>query len=101
VYAACLTRIYKLNLGCLHPVARVISYDVGFNPSTQRHYRRLIYYIYIATCFGRTTIIRLLVYAACLTCIYKLNLGCLHPVARVIHHTMQTPQIKSRIVIVM
>jgi hypothetical protein len=26
-----------LNLGCLHPVARVISYDVGFNPSTQRH----------------------------------------------------------------
>jgi hypothetical protein len=30
-----------LNLGCLHPVARVKSYDVGFNPSTQRHYRRL------------------------------------------------------------
>jgi hypothetical protein len=26
---------YKLNLGCLHPVARVISYDMGFNPSTQ------------------------------------------------------------------
>jgi hypothetical protein len=26
----------KLNLGCLHPVARVISYDMGFNPSTQR-----------------------------------------------------------------
>jgi hypothetical protein len=25
-----------LNLGCLHPVARVISYDVGFNPSTRR-----------------------------------------------------------------
>jgi hypothetical protein len=25
-----------LNLGCLHPVARVISYDMGFNPSTQR-----------------------------------------------------------------
>jgi hypothetical protein len=24
-----------------------ISYDVGFNPSTQRHYRRLIYYLYI------------------------------------------------------
>jgi hypothetical protein len=24
------------NLGCLHPVARVISDDVGFNPSTQR-----------------------------------------------------------------
>jgi hypothetical protein len=23
------------------------SYDVGFNPSTQRHYRRLIYYLYI------------------------------------------------------
>jgi hypothetical protein len=38
----------KLNLGCLHPVARVISYDVGFNPSTQRHYRRLIYYLYSA-----------------------------------------------------
>jgi hypothetical protein len=36
-----------VNLGCLHPVARVISYDVGFNPSTQRHYRRLIYYLYI------------------------------------------------------
>jgi hypothetical protein len=36
-----------LNLGCLHPVARVISYDVGFDPSTQRHYRRLIYYLYI------------------------------------------------------
>jgi hypothetical protein len=35
------------NLGCLHPVVRVISYDVGFNPSTQRHYRRLIYYLYI------------------------------------------------------
>jgi hypothetical protein len=31
---------YIFNLGCLHPVARVISYDVGFNPSTQRHYRR-------------------------------------------------------------
>jgi hypothetical protein len=31
----------------LHPVACVISYDVGFNPSTQRHYRRLIYYLYI------------------------------------------------------
>jgi hypothetical protein len=26
---------------------RVISYDVGFNPSTQRYYRRLIYYLYI------------------------------------------------------
>jgi hypothetical protein len=25
----------KLNLQCLHPVARVISYDMGFNPSTQ------------------------------------------------------------------
>jgi hypothetical protein len=32
----------KINLGCLHPVVRVISYDVGFNPSTQRHYRRYI-----------------------------------------------------------
>jgi hypothetical protein len=39
--------IYRLNLGCLHPVAPVISYDVGFNPSTQRHYRTLIYYLYI------------------------------------------------------
>jgi hypothetical protein len=38
---------YKIDLGCLHPVERVISYDVGFNPSTQRHYRRLIYYLYI------------------------------------------------------
>jgi hypothetical protein len=37
----------KHNLGCLHPVARVISDDMGFNPSTQRHYRRLIYYLYI------------------------------------------------------
>jgi hypothetical protein len=29
-------------------------------PSTQRHYRHLIYYLhyYIATCFGRTTIIK-------------------------------------------
>jgi hypothetical protein len=36
-----------LNLGCLHPVAPLISYDVGFNPSTQCHYRRLIYYLYI------------------------------------------------------
>jgi hypothetical protein len=26
----------EFNLGCLHPVARVISYDMGFNPSTQR-----------------------------------------------------------------
>jgi hypothetical protein len=41
------TVIIGLNLGCLHPVARVISYDVGFNPSTQRHYRRLIYNLYI------------------------------------------------------
>jgi hypothetical protein len=24
-----------------------MQYDVGFNPSTQRHYRRLIYYLYI------------------------------------------------------
>jgi hypothetical protein len=28
--------VVALNLGCLHPVARVISYDMGFNPSTQR-----------------------------------------------------------------
>jgi hypothetical protein len=42
--------IHGLNLGCLHPVARVRSDDVGFYPSTQRHYRRLIYYLYnIAT----------------------------------------------------
>jgi hypothetical protein len=27
---------WNLNLGCLHPVARVISYDMGFNPSTKR-----------------------------------------------------------------
>jgi hypothetical protein len=35
-----------------------------FYPSTQRHYRRLIYYLYyhIATCFGRTTIIRQKIY---------------------------------------
>jgi hypothetical protein len=26
---------------------RNIFDDVGFNPSTQRHYRRLIYYLYI------------------------------------------------------
>jgi hypothetical protein len=25
-----------VNLGCLHPVARVRSDDVGFNPSTQQ-----------------------------------------------------------------
>jgi hypothetical protein len=24
-----------------------MPYDVGFNPSTQHHYRRLIYYLYI------------------------------------------------------
>jgi hypothetical protein len=24
-----------------------VTYDVGFNPSTQRHYRMLIYYLYI------------------------------------------------------
>jgi hypothetical protein len=33
--ASRLTRLL-FNLGCLHPVARVISYDMGFNPSTQR-----------------------------------------------------------------
>jgi hypothetical protein len=42
-----MTTELMLNLGCLHPVARVISDDVGFNPSTQCHYRRLIYYLYI------------------------------------------------------
>jgi hypothetical protein len=37
-----------LNLGCLHPVACVRSDDGGFYiPSTQRHYRRLIYYYII------------------------------------------------------
>jgi hypothetical protein len=25
----------------------IILYDVGFTPSMQRHYRRLIYYLYI------------------------------------------------------
>jgi hypothetical protein len=39
---------------CLHPVARVISYDVGFNPSTQRHYHRLIYYLYIQSYMFRS-----------------------------------------------
>jgi hypothetical protein len=34
----------KLNLGCLHPVACVRSGDGSFYPSTQRHYRRLIYF---------------------------------------------------------
>jgi hypothetical protein len=29
-------RLVKFDLGCLHPVARVISFDMGFNPSTQR-----------------------------------------------------------------
>jgi hypothetical protein len=38
---------FKLNLGCLHPVVCVRSNDVGFNPSTQRPCRRLIYYLYI------------------------------------------------------
>jgi hypothetical protein len=35
-----------------------------FYPFTQRHYRRLIYYLYyyIATCFGRTTIIKHKIY---------------------------------------
>jgi hypothetical protein len=28
-------------------ISVVTSDDVGFNPSTQRHYRRLIYYLYI------------------------------------------------------
>jgi hypothetical protein len=39
--------LYFLIWGCLHPVARVISDDVGFSPSTQRHYRSLMYYLYI------------------------------------------------------
>jgi hypothetical protein len=48
--------LFSINLGCLHPVARVISDDVGFNPSTQHHYRRLIYYLYIFQPHdGRTT----------------------------------------------
>jgi hypothetical protein len=38
---------FKLNLGCLHPIVRVRSNDVGFNPSTQHHYCSLIYYLYI------------------------------------------------------
>jgi hypothetical protein len=41
------TKHAELNLGCLHPVARVRSDDVGFYPSTQRHYRRLICNLYI------------------------------------------------------
>jgi hypothetical protein len=41
--------VKRVTLGCLHPVALVRSDDVGFNPSTQRHYRRLIYYILIYT----------------------------------------------------
>jgi hypothetical protein len=44
----------KLNLGCLHPVALVISDDVGFNPCTQPHYRRLIYYLYINSYMPRS-----------------------------------------------
>jgi hypothetical protein len=32
---------------------------MGFSyPSTQRHYRRLIFTTYTATCFGHTTIFR-------------------------------------------
>jgi hypothetical protein len=38
--------LFSFNLGCLHPVARVRSGDGGFYPSTQRHYRRIIYYLY-------------------------------------------------------
>jgi hypothetical protein len=37
-----------LNIGLLGSMAlSFISDDVDFNPSTQRHYRRLIYYLYI------------------------------------------------------
>jgi hypothetical protein len=43
-------RLYESNLWCLHSVARVRSDDVGFNPCTQRHYRRLIYCLY-TECF--------------------------------------------------
>jgi hypothetical protein len=39
--------LFVFNLGYLHPVARVRSDDVGFYPSMLRHYRRLIYYLYI------------------------------------------------------
>jgi hypothetical protein len=50
---------FKHNFGFLHPVACVRSGNVGFYPSRQRQYRRLIYYLYyIATCLGHTTIIR-------------------------------------------
>jgi hypothetical protein len=31
-----IVQVSLLNLGCLHPVLRVRSDDVGFNPSTQR-----------------------------------------------------------------
>jgi hypothetical protein len=54
----------KLILGvCI--LLRVLDQVMGFfYPSTQRHYRRLIYYLYyyIATCFGRMTIIRQKIY---------------------------------------
>jgi hypothetical protein len=40
------TEIWALKASILNKVNRE-SYDVGFNPSTQRHNRRLIYYLYI------------------------------------------------------
>jgi hypothetical protein len=55
----CVSFVCVFNFGFLHPVACVRSGYGGFYPSMQCHYRRLIYYLYyIATCFGRTTIIR-------------------------------------------
>jgi hypothetical protein len=47
-----------LDVGFLHPVACVRLDDAGFNPSTQRQYRRLIFSAFTATCFGCTTIFR-------------------------------------------
>jgi hypothetical protein len=36
-----------ISLSPLERASLIHWYDVGFNPSTQRHYRRLIYYLYI------------------------------------------------------
>jgi hypothetical protein len=49
-YGTCEANICSFYSWCLHPVACVRSGDGGFYPSTQRHYRMLIYYT--ATCFG-------------------------------------------------
>jgi hypothetical protein len=54
MYRCNMVAVVKCYLGCLHAVARVISYDVGFNPSTQRHNLRLIYYLYIRSYMFRS-----------------------------------------------